>query len=306
MNFNINRQIWLTDKHTNGAVSVKNECCDQLLIDQINDTMACTYDKYPDIKTGYEKLSELCDVNSRNLYISFGSSDVIKDILTVLKFDTIQMFSPGFALTDTLCRVLDKTIFYNHITHDDNRFTHEDIIKIGGDVLYLINPHCPTCIYYSPEDILKLSESFKYIILDEAYSNPLYIPDDIYRKENIIIIKTFSKLGGVPGMRLGFCHADEIIIDKLMCVKPMYEMTSASVNYLVTCSKQMINQSIRRLSKSAGLLRNMYPDLYVDHRANFCLMRNQDNFIGKYYEINNNLFTRVTLLDPTNINELIR
>ena len=304
MNFNINRSTWKHDKHTTDHVSTKNECCDHVLINQHKNKLGGSFDKYPDIKTGYESLAKLCDVDSNRIYVSFGSSHVLKDLITVLDFQTIQLFEPGFELMNVYCELMNKTILLNRFTYTHDQFTHEDIIQTGGDVLYLTNPHCPTCVTYSSEYIAQLSKRFKYIIIDEAYTNPLTISRSLQHIHNVIIVKTFSKIGGVPGLRFGFCHASVAIIDKLMCVKPMYEMSSDVVDYIQICDMDRFNSSIQRMTDTANLLREQYPSRFVNYDGNFCLMKGHDQFKGKKYTINNHQFTRVTLTDPAGVDQL--
>ncbi len=62
------------------------------------------------------------------------------------------------------------------------------------------------------------------IILDEAYfeyakDNPRY-PDSMhYRYDNVITLRTFSKIYGLAGIRIGYGFAHEELIANLLKVK---------------------------------------------------------------------------------------
>ena len=69
------------------------------------------------------------------------------------------------------------------------------------------------------------------IILDEAYfeyaqDNPRY-PDSMhYRYDNVITLRTFSKIYGLAGLRIGYGFAHEELITNLLKVKLPFEPSS--------------------------------------------------------------------------------
>jgi histidinol-phosphate aminotransferase len=98
-------------------------------------------------------------------------------------------------------------------------------------IVYLANPNNPTGTIFSrhefdsfyrhvPERVL--------IILDEAYfeyakDNPRY-PDSMhYRYDNVITLRTFSKIYGLAGIRIGYGFAHEELIANLLKVKLPFE-----------------------------------------------------------------------------------
>jgi histidinol-phosphate aminotransferase len=98
-------------------------------------------------------------------------------------------------------------------------------------IIYLANPNNPTGTIFTkqqfdtfyrhvPERVL--------IILDEAYfeyakDNPKY-PDSMhYRYDNVITLRTFSKIYGLAGVRIGYGFAHEELIRNLLKVKLPFE-----------------------------------------------------------------------------------
>jgi histidinol-phosphate aminotransferase len=98
-------------------------------------------------------------------------------------------------------------------------------------IVYLANPNNPTGTIFTrlefdrfyahvPERVL--------IILDEAYfeyakDNPRY-PDSMhYRYDNVITLRTFSKIYGLAGVRIGYGFAHEELISNLLKVKLPFE-----------------------------------------------------------------------------------
>ena len=98
-------------------------------------------------------------------------------------------------------------------------------------IIYLANPNNPTGTIFSkhefdafyrhvPERVL--------IILDEAYfeyakDNPRYPDSMSYRYDNVITLRTFSKVYGLAGARIGYGFAHEELIANLLKVKLPFE-----------------------------------------------------------------------------------
>ncbi len=98
-------------------------------------------------------------------------------------------------------------------------------------IIYLANPNNPTGTIFTRH---QFDEFYKHvpervlIILDEAYfeyakDNPRY-PDSMhYRYDNVITLRTFSKVYGLAGARIGYGFAHEELIRNLLKVKLPFE-----------------------------------------------------------------------------------
>jgi histidinol-phosphate aminotransferase len=101
-------------------------------------------------------------------------------------------------------------------------------------IIYLANPNNPTgTIFTRPEfdAFMKSVPPHVLIILDEAYfeyarDNPSY-PDSMhYRYDNVITLRTFSKVYGLAGIRIGYGFAHDLLIRNLLKVKLPFEPSS--------------------------------------------------------------------------------
>ena len=98
-------------------------------------------------------------------------------------------------------------------------------------IVYLANPNNPTGTIFSKHEF---DEFYRHvpervlIILDEAYfeyakDTPRY-PDSMhYRYDNVITLRTFSKVYGLAGVRIGYGFAHERLIGNLLKVKLPFE-----------------------------------------------------------------------------------
>jgi histidinol-phosphate aminotransferase len=106
-----------------------------------------------------------------------------------------------------------------------------DAVTDRTKIIYLANPNNPTGTIFTREEFERFYKHVPervLIILDEAYfeyakHNPRY-PDSMhYRLDNIITLRTFSKVYGLAGLRVGYGFAHENLIRNLLKVKMPFE-----------------------------------------------------------------------------------
>jgi len=101
-------------------------------------------------------------------------------------------------------------------------------------IVYLANPNNPTGTIFTKAEFdafMNNVPAHVLIILDEAYfeyaRNNLEYPDSMqYRYDNVITLRTFSKIYGLAGIRIGYGFARELIISNLLKVKLPFEPSS--------------------------------------------------------------------------------
>lgn len=299
MSFNEKR---IRSKYTVGNISFKNENTNGIFKNYLQ--QFSIYSVYPNIANSMQSLGLALNVSNENLILGAGSEELLKNLFLLLDYNTIQILEHSFELGFYYNRLLNKEIIVNSVSYDDKSFHFEDIETLGGDVLYLVSPHCPTGIQFTTDQIKSYSTKFKYVIIDEAYLNPTVFDKPILH--NVIYVRSFSKLGGVPGLRLGYAIAHEDIIKKLNCIRNSYEINSHAVEYLkfIFDNKQLIDHNINEYKKCYDLLKRRINTFSIIC-ANFAMFESE-NLNGKKYQINNRVFTRVTLCDSLNYENLYR
>ena len=120
------------------------------------------------------------------------------------------------------------------------------------------------------------------IILDEAYfeyakDNPRY-PDSMhYRYDNVITLRTFSKIYGLAGLRIGYGFAHEQLITNLLKVKLPFEPGGLAqiAGIAALDDKEFVHRALelnaRGLRTMSGSLREMGFDV-VPSEANFVMV----------------------------------
>jgi len=119
------------------------------------------------------------------------------------------------------------------------------------------------------------------VVSDEAYHE--YVDDPSYPEtislikegKNIVVLRTFSKIYGLAGLRIGYAVARESIISLLNKVRPPF-----NVNSLAQVAARAALKDKEHLEKSQKLIREEKNFLYDSlHRLKIPFVPTQANFI---------------------------
>lgn len=302
VDFNTKRTRWHSiNNYDSSLVSLKNENSNESFINRLTQEKLGGFQKYPDVRRCYEYLVNHLDIDNDMIVLGYGSGQILRDLFMVLDYDSIQIYNNSWEMASVYSNLFNKKILTNDFTFDGKFHSKENPETIGGDVLYLVNPNCPTGLTFSTDSILDLAKQFKYVIVDEAYENPLVFDKRLLSANNVIVVKTFSKLGGVPGMRIGYCVANREIINRLYAVKTTYEIDSTAVDYLefITKNNYLIEENFDELHNCFTILLKNNGGFGI-HCGNFGTFEDFGKLRGKQYVIDSKPFIRVTLTDVMN------
>ncbi|MEB3300040.1 MAG: histidinol-phosphate transaminase [Candidatus Sericytochromatia bacterium] len=106
-----------------------------------------------------------------------------------------------------------------------------DAISSRTKLIYLANPNNPTGTLFTRAEFERFYQrvpAHVLIIQDEAYHefvppSDTYPDSQLYRYDNVITLRTFSKAHGLAGLRVGYGLAAESLIEPLLKVKLPFE-----------------------------------------------------------------------------------
>ena len=108
--------------------------------------------------------------------------------------------------------------------HNVDHFLSAVAAEPSARVVFFCNPNNPTGTYVSESEILRLLDGVPphvLVVLDEAYCEYMDAPDApdgarlVDRYPNLLVLRTFSKIYGLAGLRVGYGIAQEPIISLL-------------------------------------------------------------------------------------------
>jgi histidinol-phosphate aminotransferase len=122
-------------------------------------------------------------------------------------------------------------------------FAHDVRAMAAADpkagAFYIVNPNNPTGTMTPREDILwllKNKPAGSVVIVDEAYthfSTAESVIDQVAADQDIIVLRTFSKIYGMAGIRAGFAFARPDLLEKFQSISPEIQLRNvASISLL--------------------------------------------------------------------------
>ncbi len=234
-----------------------------------------------------EVLAAEYDVKVDNVIAGSGSEGIMSNIIRAFLCDEDEVLTTEAAFIGFQVLAKSRGVKYRTVPYQD---WHYDLtamaaqINANTKIIYLANPNNPTGTIFTRQ---QFDEFYKHvpervlIILDEAYfeyakDNPRY-PDSMhYRYDNVITLRTFSKIYGLAGVRIGYGFAHEELIRNLLKVKLPFEPSTpaqaAGIGALA--DKEFLHRSLelnaRGLRYLTGGLQNLGLMVAPSH-ANFVM-----------------------------------
>lgn len=256
-----------------------------------------------------QKLSELNQIPSENIFLGNGSDEVIDLAFRIFcepKKDKVLIFSPTYGMYEVSANINDVELI-NLELNKDFQIDLETLKPYFEDenlkIIFICSPNNPTG--NSIKNIKYILENFNGIVfIDEAYID--FSPEESFRNQiknypNIIVSQTFSKAWGMASVRVGIAYASKKIIKFYNKVKPPYNISQLNQDAILnTLNDEKINQvsenikiileekkSLIQNLKKLNLVKTIFPS-----DANFVLVE-VDNGNSVYQElVNQNVIIR--------------
>lgn len=180
------------------------------------------------------RLAEKFNLKVGNVIAGSGSDSIMAAIVRAYLCPDDEVLTTEAAFIGFQVQARASGVAYRTVPYRDWRYDLPALaaaITEKTKIIYLANPDNPTGTIFSKEEFeqfYRLVPQRVLIILDEAYfeyakANALY-PDSLdYRYDNIVTLRTFSKLYGLAGLRVGYGFGHEDVITNLLKVKLPFE-----------------------------------------------------------------------------------
>lgn len=244
---------------------------------------------YPDSGLELRRvLAEKYETKVENVIAGSGSESLISNIIRTFLGDEDEVLTTDAAFIGFQVLAKSRGVAYRTVPYRDWHYDLPALANAITDrtkIVYLANPNNPTGTIFSkhefdefyghvPERVL--------IILDEAYfeyakDTPRY-PDSMhYRYDNVITLRTFSKVYGLAGVRIGYGFAHETLIGNLLKVKlPFEPSTLAEAAAIAALSdREFLHKSLELNARGITFLSAALRELgfnVVPSEANFIMV----------------------------------
>ena len=190
---------------------------------------------YPDGGLKLRKLlAERFKVKLANVVVGSGSEAIMSNIIRAFLCDDEEVLTAEGTFIGFYVLARSRGVTLRMVPLKDYRFdlaALADAINEKTKIIYLANPNNPTGTTFTRVEFERFMQRVParvLVILDEAYfeyaaDNPDYPDSMLYRLDNVITLRTFSKCYGLAGMRIGYGFAHEELCDNVRKVKLPFE-----------------------------------------------------------------------------------
>ena len=237
---------------------------------------------YPDTTRLLDSLSKFYKIGKEFISVGLGAEGVIKDIfLTIfLKKKKVKILttSPNFFMYKYYSKLFDFNFHEIQILNKKKILLNFDRLekeikakKIN--FLILVNPSSPIEKKWDNKDILKIIKLCNrkkiLLLLDQVYEKDLKFSNLKLVKnfKNIIILGSFSKIFGLPGLRLGYCFSNKQTIKEINTCRLAIELPAETIEYskfLLDNWKVQLKDKINKISNARKFASNEFKKIGIE------------------------------------------
>jgi histidinol-phosphate aminotransferase len=254
-----------------------------------------------------EKIAVQYGLTKENILMGAGSSEILGIVAqyAALKPGTAIAADPTFGIWFTSAERSGLEIIKVPLTADKKHDLQRMKEKITEQtrLFYICNPNNPTGTVLPATELKDLiSEVSKktLVLLDEAYteySDETTLAAMVKDNPNLVIAKTFSKIYGMAGARIGYALAQADTIKQLNELQPWANAGASAVS-LAGALASLDDHSFVKMSKTKNTeVRKLVTATFEQHHIHF--IPSHTNFI--YYSVKNQKNDLLAALASQNI-----
>ena len=249
-------------------------------------------ERYPDGKSDIlrKEISKKYKCNSNKIICGAGSDEVIQMICQLFLKPKDEVVVPQYSFL--MYRIYTKIVGAKVIFAKEVKLkvsSAEILKKVNKKtkIVFLANPNNPTGTYLTKKEILELRKKLNkniLLVVDDAYAEYMKNRDyssglDLFKnKDNVFVLRTFSKIFGLASLRVGWGHGSKKIIDALNVIKAPF-----NVSHLAQLA------ATESLKDKKFIKRSVRHNLYFAKKIKF--------YLEKYNIFSNSISANFLLLD---------
>ena len=204
--------------------------------------------RYPDPESNKLKdtISKKYKLNKNNIICGNGSDEILTTIAKIFSGsgDEILYSEYGFLMYPIAAQLAGaKGVKVKDVNYRNSLKNFIGAITKKTKIVYIANPNNPTGTYLNKDElnkfILKIPKKI-LLVIDAAYAEYITKKDyssgiDLVKKNNnVIMTRTFSKIYGLAGLRLGWAYCPKYIVDIFNKVRMPFNINKVAMEAGVT------------------------------------------------------------------------
>lgn len=193
---------------------------------------------YPEVNPAYESLTETTGLSRDHFLLTAGSDAGIRTVIEAFcdPGDALVITYPTYGMYEVYAQIYDVRCVKVSHRHDFS-LDPVDILNALDErtkVIAIANPNGAIGCAVPTSDLQLIIEHASgngaVVLLDEAYIH--YYQDHWTQRiddyDNLVIVRTFSKAGGLAGLRFGYLLSNPALREWLFKIKPVIEISSVA------------------------------------------------------------------------------
>jgi histidinol-phosphate aminotransferase len=194
--------------------------------------------KYPDgkFRNLTSIISKKYNCNQNQVICGSGSDEIIQMLcqLFLNKGDEVVVPEFSFLMYRIYAQIVGAKVVFSK--EKNFKVSNNEILKKVSNktkIVFLANPNNPTGTYISKKQLLELRKRLNkkiLLVVDDAYFEYMLNKDyksglELFKnKNNVFILRTFSKIYGLASLRVGWGYGSKKIVDALYKIKPPFNV----------------------------------------------------------------------------------
>jgi len=237
------------------------------------------FKRYPDSDGTFlrKTIAEKFKLDQNRIILGSGSDQIFE--LTCKAFlkknDEVVISQYSFIIY----RIYSKLNFAKIVYAPENNFTVSinnilSCVTQKTKIVFIANPNNPTGTYIDKNEILKLRKNLRsdiLLVVDDAYFEYMNFKDyesglKLFSKfKNVLVTRTFSKIYGLAGLRVGWGYSSKNIIDSLYRIKAPFNVNRPALFAAAAALKdtKWLNKEINHIRNWSEKFYNIFKDLDI-------------------------------------------
>ncbi len=259
------------------------------------------FKRYPDTNGIFLKtvISKKFKLDKNRVILGSGSDQIFELVCNAFIKKNDEVIVPRYSFI--IYRIYSKINGAKIIYAKEKNFTisvNDILAKVSKKtkIVFLANPNNPTGTYINKKQLLHLRKKLRsniLLVVDDAYFE--YVKQRDYfsglklfsRHKNVLVTRTFSKVYGLAGLRVGWGYASKEIINTLNRIKPPFNVSRPALFAASAALKDIswLKKEVNHIRKWNKILFKKFKEMKIvtnESKTNFLLLNfNRVNISAK-------------------------
>jgi len=253
--------------------------------------VAKNFKRYPDANGSFlrKTIAKKFKLDQSRIILGNGSDQILELVCKAFLDKNDEAIVTQYSFI--IYRIYSKLNLAKVVYAPDKNFTSSvdnilSCVSRKTKIVFIANPNNPTGTYVGKKEILRLRKKLRsdiLLVIDDAYFEYINLKDyecglKLFSKSNnVIVTRTFSKIYGLAGLRIGWGYASKNIIDSLYKIKPPFNVSRPALFAATAAIKDTtwLNKEIHHVRKWSKKFYDIFKKLNIHTnrtRVNFLLI----------------------------------